>query len=393
MIRIPIIIIALYWSIVSAFAQVTVDSTVYQSRKLKIEEVNFVTSYYRQDGNNAAVTGGIGSEKLTDFASTLDVRLSKYDHRNRLNTYTLEVGVDAYSSASSDKIDPTTITSASYSDKRIYPSLSWSRTNDKKGTIIGATASLSTEFDYFSIGGGVNIYKNSKDNSRQAGLKLQTYQDVVTLIYPIEQRGGNDKTGTAPRKTYSATLSLSQIVNIRLQLLVLLDLAYQDGLLSLPFNRVYFTDKSVGIEKLPASRFKVPVSLRANYFLGDRIIFRTFYRYYQDDWGLRAHTAELETVLKITPFISVSPFYRYYSQTAIDYFAAYGEHSTAAAYYSSDYDLSKFNSHFAGAGFRIISPNGLLGIRQFNALELRYGHYSRQTGLVSDIMSLNLKFK
>lgn len=393
MIRIPIIIIALYWSIVCSFAQTLSDSILYQPRKLKVEEVNLVSSYYHQDGNNAAVTGGVGSEKLSDFATTLDIRLSKPDARRRVNTYTIEIGVDAYSSASSDKIDPSTISSASYSDKRIYPSLSWSRANDKKVTTVGATASLSKEFDYFSVGAGVNAYKDSKDKTRQVGVKLQTYQDVVTLIYPIEQRGGKDNGGTEPRKTYSATLSLSQIINQRLQVLLLTDFAYQNGLLSLPFNRVYFTDSSVGIERLPSSRLKIPVSLRANYFLGDRTILRTFYRFYKDDWGLTAHTAELETVVKLTPFISISPFYRYYSQTGIDYFAPYATHNKQDAYYSSDYDLSKFDSHFFGSGFRILSPDGLLGIKTFNTFEIRYGHYSRQTGLTSNIVTMHLKFK
>ena len=108
MIRIPILILAFYWSIVSAFAQED-DSTKYHARKLKVEEVNLVTSYYQQDGYNAAVTGGIGSEKLTDFATTFDVRMVRTDQRNRVHAYTFEVGVDTYSSASSDKIDPSTV--------------------------------------------------------------------------------------------------------------------------------------------------------------------------------------------------------------------------------------------------------------------------------------------
>lgn len=390
MVRIPILIIALYLSIVSAFAQT--DSAKYQSRKLRVDEVDFVSSYYCQDGNNAAVTGGIGSEKLTDFATTIDVFMSHVDKKNRLNSYTFEIGFDTYTSASSDKIDPVTISSASSGDQRIYPSLSWSRANNKKRSTIGAVVSVSTEYDYLSIGGGVNFYKDSKDKSRQVGLRLQTYQDQVSMIYPIEQRSGK-KGGTQSRNTYASTWSLSQIINHRLQILLLLDIAYQQGYLGLPFNRVYFDDNTAGVEKLPSSRLKIPASLRLNYFLSDRFIFRTFYRYYMDDWGLKAHTAELETAVKITPFMSISPFYRYYTQTGIDYFAGYKLHSKADTYYSSDYDLSKFDSHFVGAGFRLIAPDGILGIRKFNAIEIRYGHYSRQTGLVSNIVSLNAKFK
>jgi len=391
MIRIPLTIIGLYISLVSAFAQ-SYDTAQYQPRKLKIDEVNFVSSYYKQDGNNAAVTGGIGSEKLTDFATTIDVQMSRVDRKHRLNSYSFELGIDTYTSASSDQVDPSTISSASSGDQRIYPSLSWNRANEQKRTTIGASLSLSSEYDYLSIGAGVNVFKDSRDKSRQVGMRLQTYQDFVSMIYPIEQRDGKSG-GTESRNTYSATASYSQIINTRLQVLFLLDLAYQKGFLSLPFNRVYFDDNSVSIEKLPGSRLKYPASVRLNYFLGDRIILRTFYRYYADDWGLKAHTAEIETPIKITPFVSISPFYRYYSQSAVDYFAAYEEHDKQENFYTSDYDLSKFNSHFAGAGLRIISPNGILGINKLNMVELRYGHYSRETGLVSNIMSLNVKFK
>lgn len=377
-------------ALVSAFAQA--DSTGYKIRKLKVDEVNFVSSYYHQDGNNAAVTGGRGSEKLNDFATTFDIRMSSTDRLNRVNTFTFELSVDTYTSASSDKVDPSTVTSASYSDVRVYPSISWSRDNQEKRSTIGAGFSVSSEYDYLSIGGGINAFKDSKDRSRQFGVRLQTYQDFVTMIYPIEQRSGKEG-GTKPRKTYSSTFSISQIVNQRFQVLLLLDLVYQNGFLSMPFNRIYFDDNAVGIENLPDNRFKFPASFRMNYFLGDRFVLRSFYRYYQDDWGLQAHTGELETTVKVTPFFSISPFYRYYTQSAVDYFSGYKKHQAGEQYVTSDYDLSKFDSHFAGAGFRVISADGIFGIKKFNALEIRYGHYSRQTGLVSNIISLNAKFK
>jgi hypothetical protein len=391
MIRIPLIIFAFYISLINAFSQ-KADSTVYQHRKLKAEEVNFVSSYYTQDGNNAAVTGGVGSEKLNDFATTLDIQLSKIDSKNRVNSYNFELGIDTYTSASSDKIDPSTISSASSGDQRIYPSLGWSRLNEAKGTTIGANFSVSSEYDYLSIGGGINAFRNSKDKSREVGVKLQTYRDLVTMIYPIELRSGR-KTGTESRNTYSATFSYSQIVNTRLQVLFLLDLAFQKGFLSLPFNRVVFSDNSVDIENLPSSRMKYPASVRMNYFAGDIFVIRGFYRYYQDDWGLKSNTTELEVAVKLTPFVSVSPFYRYYNQSSVECFAGFAKHLKTESFYTSDYDLSKFDSHFVGAGVRVVSPTGVFGISKFNALEIRAGHYSRQTGLVSNVISFNAKFK
>jgi hypothetical protein len=127
--------------------------------------------------------------------------------------------------------------------------------------------------------------------------------------------------------------------------------------------------------------------------LGDNVILRTYYRYYKDDWGLEAHTANIETSVKVSPFFSVTPFYRYYTQTAVDYFAPYQAHKTTDQYYTSNYDLSKFTSQMYGAGIRLTPPNGVFGFQHLNMLELRYGHYTKNNGMNSDIVSLNLKFK
>lgn len=217
------------------------------------------------------------------------------------------------------------------------------------------------------------------------------------MIQPIELRTnqgrGGDHYGSSPRNTYSAALSYSQIVNQQLQVEFLIDLIYQKGYLGLPFHRIYFFNNAEGVENLPGSRFKVPIGFRANYFAGDKVIIRSYYRYYQDDWGLKAHTINIETPVKITPFFSVSPFYRYYTQHAVDYFAPYKTHKSTEQYYTSNYDLSTFNSSFFGAGIRLAPPDNVFGIKHLNSLELRYGHYSKNIGMQSDVLSLNLGFK
>ncbi|GAA4296023.1 DUF3570 domain-containing protein [Nibribacter koreensis] len=392
-----------FLTILSSFGQTTQpDSTTFKSRKLKTQEINFVSSYYTQDGNNSAVTGGIGTEKLTDVATTFDITMAKGDAQNRLHSFRLEVGFDHYSSASSDLIDPTTISSASARDNRIYPSLSWVMQDDVKGYSMGAGVSVSTEYDYFSKGVNMNFAKFSKDRSREVGLSLSAFLDSWSMIYPIELRtletpsgpvDNPDAGGTNPRNSYNASVSLAQVINKRLQASAMLDLAYQTGQLATPYQRVYFTDNSVHVEKLPDSRVKIPVGLRLNYFATDRILVKTFYRFYTDDWGITAHTAEIELPYKLTPFLSVSPFYRFYSQTAADYFAPYKEHSALNEFYTSDYDLSKFVSHLFGLNLRYNSADGILGIHKLNTLEMRYDHYNRDTGLVADAVALAVTIK
>jgi len=399
--KICLVVVGLYIQMLSAFSQsLPADSSHFHSRKLTFEEANLVSSYYHQNGDHSAVTGGIGTEDLTDIANVIDVKLTwynKHDHKNNLD---LEGGIDHYTSASSDKIDPSTISSASSRDTRIYPSAAWSVENDKNRTTIGVNASASEEFDYLSTGLGASFYKRSKDNNREFGIKGQIYLDKVSIILPIELRTGSSSGNrehndypTTPRNSFSTSLSLSQVINKNFQVMFLADLVYQQGFLGLPFHRVYFNNNSLKAESLPSKRFKIPLGIRSSYFAGDKIIIRSFYRFYKDDWGILSHLINLELTFKATPFFSVTPFYRFYTQTAATHFAPYKIHDPSDTYYTSNYDLSAFNSHFFGLGFRIAPPNGIFGNTHFNALELRYGHYLQTTDLNSDIISLNLKFK
>ncbi|HSU26777.1 MAG TPA: DUF3570 domain-containing protein [Chitinophagaceae bacterium] len=393
-------IVGIILTVFTSIAQPTPrDSSEFKARKLRFEEANLVTSYYQQDGNHSAVTGGVGTEKLTDYSGALDVKVSMYDRLNRKHSFDFELGIDHYTSASSDKINFHTISSASYADTRFYPSLNWSRENEKKGSTIGAGISFSKEFDYFSMGANIQFSQKTKNRNGEFSAKIQAYIDRLKYITPIEFRPGsinNDEDDNYPsrsRNSFSSSFSWSQIVNQRFQMMFLADFIYQRGYLGLPFHRVYFTDNSLHIENLPASRWKIPLGIRANYFIGDLVILRGFYRFYHDDWDLNAHTAELESSIKVNSFFSVTPFYRYYKQSAARYFAPINVHSAVDEYYTSNYDLSEFTSQFYGAGFRIAPPKGLFGWKHFNMLELRYGHYTKNNGMHADIISLHLKLK
>ncbi|TCD01542.1 DUF3570 domain-containing protein [Pedobacter psychroterrae] len=397
-------VIMLFLGVLGAQGQIKIkpeaaDSNSYQSRKLKMDEINLVSAYYNQTGNNSAVTGGIGTEKLTDFANTIDVQLSKFNKKGRKNTFLFELGIDHYSSASSDKIDPNTISSASSADNRIYPSLNWTQSNESTGNSFGFTGSYSGEYDYQSIGVGFNLTRLSKNKNTQFDFKLQAFLDTWTVILPIELRtvtgnGHESKSeGASPRNSFSSSFSLSQVINQKLQAVIVVEPSFQKGLLATKYQRDYFTDGSLQAETLPDQRFKLPIAARLNYFATDHILVRTFYRYYIDNWGIRAHTAELEVPVKLSSFISISPFYRYNTQEGTRYFASYGQHTPGTTYFTSDYDLSTLNSDFYGAGIRLAPPTGVFGMQRVSLLELRYGHYSRSTGLVSNVISLNLKIR
>lgn len=395
--KISFLAMAWFAQILSGFAQ---DSSAYKSRKLSLSEVNFVSAYYTQNGDHSAVTGGIGTEKLNDISNTIELKFLKTDLRERKHSLNFELGIDHYSSASSDKIDPFTLSSPSHADTRIYPSLSYSVKNTNNLTL-GANLSFSGEYDYRSQGIGFNIAKASADENREFSLKLQAYFDSWKVIYPIELRPAGYGTGgegsgnieRKPRNSYSASLSYSFVVNTKIQLALLADLVQQTGLLATSYQRVYFKDASAHFEVLPDKRFKLPLGVRANFFLSPNFLLRSFYRFYTDNWGLNAHTLELETPLKLNPFFSVSPYYRFYMQNAAKYFQPYAQHASSEKYFTSDYDLSEFNSHFFGANFRMVPEHGVFHLQHWNTLELRYGHYMRNNNLNADIFTFNAVFK
>ncbi|MDP2058538.1 MAG: DUF3570 domain-containing protein, partial [Flavobacteriaceae bacterium] len=186
-----------------------------------------------------------------------------------------------------------------------------------------------------------------------------------------------------------------------------------------PYHRIYFADKpkfyignagsipfytdprnkdvfrlADNVEQLPNNRFKVPVGLRANYYISEMFALRTYYRYYYDDWGITAHTANFELPVKITRSFTVFPMYRYYTQTQADYFAPYNQHVSTEKYYTSDYDLSAFNSnqYGFGASYTDIFTKFKIGTFGLKNIDVRYNNYNRSDGLNANIVTFGLKF-
>ena len=423
--KISLTLIGLYLLFLHGFSQVTDQySNIFKAKKLKLTEVNLVSSYYNQDGNHSAVTGGIGTEKLTDLANMLELKLVGYGETGLKHTILAGIGLDHHTAASQKYISKTGASSPD--GTRVYPSVNWTVENEDKGTEFGVGTYLSNEYNYKSFSLDAHVgYKNKIGG--EFGLKTSAYWDQVVLIYPSEliptastdvtpynvdviktsasrSSGGTTSGGggytfhnessipTSPRNTYTSSFTYSQVINKSAQMAILLDLVKQDGWLGLPFHRVYFTDGTEKIENLPHSRFKIPLGFRFNYFSGDNLIVRSYYRYYTDDWGLTSHTASLELPYKITPFFSISPFYRYYTQTATKYFAPYMKHAPTDTYFTSNYTAAAFNSSFFGTGFRIAPPNGI-GDTYLSTLEIRVGHYTQTTDLNSNVISFHFTWK
>ena len=356
-------------------------------------EANFLLSYYQQDGDNAAVTGGLGTEQLQDFASMIVVNIPK----DSVRAFSLMLGADAYSSASTDNIDDN-VSSASRQDVRAYGIVGYTKKNLKRGEVYGARLGFSAEYDYTSFSVGLSYAKSFNDGNSELSLNSQAFFDNWQLIYPIELRD-QVQLANSQRQSFNFQATFSQVLSRRLQMSLSGELIYMKGLLSPPFHRVYFSDQNLpDIERLPDTRLKIPLGIRLHYFPIDNIVLRSYYRYYSDDFGIDGHTVSLEIPIKLNDVLTIAPFYRYHTQTGSDYFAPFAQHQRTEAFYTSDFDLSELNSQKFGMGVRYapIYEIGKVNIPfskknlGINALTFRGAYYTRSTGLNAFIFSIDL---
>ena len=357
-------------------------------------EANFLSSYYDQNGNNGAVTGGIGTEQLTDIANVFIVNVP-LDSVNSIGFYG---GADFYSSASTDNIDNFS-SSASSNDTRIFATVSYNRKNLSRGETYGIRAGFSNEYDYASLSAGLSYTKEWNQGNSEINITGQAFFDNWLIIYPYELRG-DVSLPSGNRKSYNGQVNFSQVINKRLQMGVSAEFVKMTGLLSTPFHRVYFRDVTTpDIERLPDHRLKIPIGLRLNYYPIDFLVLRSYYRYYWDDFGIIGNTVELETSFKLSTSLTVGPFYRYHNQSGAKYFAAYETHLSSEIFYTSDYDLSTFDSHKYGLTLRYSPLFGLLRAKKLpltkrsfmlKYIETRMGNYQRSTQLDAYFISLNL---
>ncbi len=469
-----LILVLFCCSVLEVYSQ-TDTSTTYIKPVLENTEVDILSSYYQQEGDQASVTGGIGDEHITNVTPTIVISMPI----NANDVLTVDMGISAYTSASSSNLDPFDQTGASQgyggdddddddddegsegngggiigspwvassgaSGADVWGSIaaSYSHSSKDRNRISSVNASFATEYDYVSIGFGAayNMLFNQKNT--ELGITANVYLDSWLPSYPTEldsyrEANGNLNSGFfngveilneqgnainkrgqnawAPfkgeqlidnkkRNTYSMGLSFSQILSPVMQVSLFADVIQQNGWLANPTQRVYFADKPnyfIGnkesianytsrantdvfmladdIERLPESRIKIPVGFRLNYYINEFLTTRLYYRYYMDDWGLQSNTVKLEVPVKLGTKFTMYPSYRYYTQTAVDYYAPFDQHQCSSQYYTSDADLSEFTASQYGMGFSYTDVFNQFHILKFGlkSIDLKYNYYQRE---------------
>lgn len=137
------------------------------------------------------------------------------------------------------------------------------------------------------------------------------------------------------------------------------------GYMTNPYKIISEVDPVTGVntngvartEKRPDKRDSNALYAQVNHAFDSGILYSS-YRYFQDDWGIKAHTVDFKYRLPITGRLYVQPHVRYYTQSKADFYRSM-LYSTEIlpAYASADYRLAKMHTNSIGVklGYKPLS--------------------------------------
>jgi len=208
-------------------------------------------------------------------------------------------------------------------------------------------------------------YTNSKENDYTAntasfGVSVDMFGDLttVTLGYSrgwdtVEKEGDPSFSKSLDRQNYR--VELSQVITKNM----LMELGYEaitdEGFLNNPYRSVRYLDPdsaagySFQPEVYPNTHTSNAVSLRALYFLPYRASINGEFRYYHDTWGVSAHNFGAGYTHPLGDW-TLDLRYRYYTQSAADFYSELFPYENAQNYLARDKELSNFTSNTLGVG-------------------------------------------
>ena len=183
----------------------------------------------------------------------------------------------------------------------------------------------STESDYESY--GISLNEAVDFNQRNTTLNIGAAHNF-DRVKGFFQRDWQDKGAT------DVLIGVNQLLGPHTYVTANVTLGYSDGYLTDPYKGVNFTyhypvsfydpvDVDVNSpEQRPAHKFRqVALVSLTHYVEAVRGSAEVSYRFHHDDWGIFSQTVELSWHQKLGKQLMVSPLFRFYHQTAADFYA------------------------------------------------------------------------
>lgn len=272
--------------------------------------------------------------------------------------------VDHVSSAS---IDVIASGASKYSEQRTEYSVGGQYLYDK--SILSAGYTNSEESDYTANTYYFNISQDFFGDLTTVNFGYTLGQDEVS------QNGNDEFSEDTDRQHFR--IGVTQIATPNLILSLDYELITDEGYLNNPYRSYRYLinplDVSAGYqfsqEVYPDTRTSDAAALRFLYYFQGRHTIGGNYRYFTDDWGLDAHTAQLSYTHVIRNHWTVEAKYRYYQQSSADFYSDLFEFESQDEndWRARDKELSEFSnqtvslylSYERPVGYRLLDKVGI----------------------------------
>jgi len=253
---------------------------------------------------------------------------------------------DFWTAASDTKVDGSTGASGAGrgTQTRVSGSLGFKREVGKLS--YSSAFGFSSEYDYKSLNGSFNIARSFAKDNFTLGFGAQYYADKVNLFQDLTPAAHARISDDLPRKIIALSLTGSQILTAK-------DIIQFSATYVQAKENLESTASSVLIsgvresEQLPKARKRYAFSTHWVHGPGESTALHTSYRYYFDQWKLKAHTLRIGHAWEINDEEDILElFARYHSQSKVEYFKA--EFVATEEFMTSDSDLAKFSSYEGG---------------------------------------------
>ena len=254
-------------------------------------------------------------------------------------THRLWVPVDIVTAASPDAIDVVSTASRVNESGSVDWTMTYKATNE---TSLGVRNGLHNEENFRSWNPGMSVMRSLRRGQHRARGERERGRRLVRQVHRSRA------TTTATPRAAPPTATSASRSSSRRRPIAHLDygITLQRGQLSNGWNTVPLTTGDVALEILPPSRVRQAFVGRLAQWLPWNGAAHAFYRFYVDDWGIRAHTLELELYQRISRISYLRASYRFHRQTSASFFVTRAEPGFTTA--TADSDLAAFDAHTFG---------------------------------------------
>jgi hypothetical protein len=350
---------------------------------LRVDAVTTRISSFNQFGHGYQAQGGptpisAGSERVTVLEPQLEIDASqgtRIKHR-------FWIPVDVVTNASPDAID--VVSSASRHVEA--GTIDWAATAKvDDATDVTMLTGVHLENPFRSWHAGLSTSRSLADGDTVVSASLLAVYDWFDRFDIHGARHGRTNRANATASAaITQTLTPTTIVSANYGITV------QRGQLGNTWNSVPLSTDTRGPEILPVERVRHAAVVHAAQFLPWNGALHASYRFYADDWGIVAHSAEVELLQRLLPTLYVGARSRYHTQHGVFFFTTLAD-ADSSAFRTADSDLAPLSSITVGG--KVVFDAPMRGDVRALHVEFGYDEYLRSNDLHIDVFTCAVGFR